>query len=60
MLTSIVLESLPNGFANSVTVFNVSHEAKTFEDINREFLNFDSDSCRDQIDQGTSSHFTKT
>ena len=59
MLCSVVLKGLPNSFANFVTVFKFSYEAKTFADLKRDLLNFDSDSCRGQPEQGTSSHFTK-
>ena len=59
MLCSVVLKGLPNSFASFVTVFKFSHEAKTFADLKRDLLNFDSDSCRGQPEQGTSSHFTK-
>ena len=58
-LCSIVLKGLPNSFASFETVFKFSHEAKTFADLKRDLLDFDSDSCRGQTDQGTSSHFTK-
>ena len=60
MLCSVVLKGLPNSFASfvTVTVFKFSHEAKTFADLKRDLLNFDSDSCRGQNDQGTSSHFS--
>ena len=59
MLCSVVLKGLLNSFASFVTVFKFSHEAKTFADLKRDLLNFDSDSCRGQPEQGTSSHFTK-
>ena len=59
MLCSVVLKGLPNSFASFVTVFKFSHEAKTFADLKRDLLNSDSDSCRGQLEQGTSSHFTK-
>ena len=59
MLCSVVLKGLPNSFASFVTVFKFSHEAKTFADLKRDLFNFDSDSCRSQPEQGTSSHFTK-
>ena len=59
MLCSVVLKGLPNSIASFVTVFKFSHEAKTFADLKRDLLNFDSDSCRCQPEQGTSSHFTK-
>ena len=59
MLCSVVLKSLPNSFASFVTVFKFSHDAKIFADLKRDLLNFDSDSCRGQPEQGTSSHFTK-
>ena len=51
--------ALPNSFASLVTVFKFSHEAKFFADLKRDLLNFDSDSCRGQPEQGTSSHFIK-
>ena len=53
MLCSVVLKGLPNSFASFVTVFKFSHEAKTFADLKRDLLNFDSDSCRGQPEQGT-------
>ena len=59
MLCAVVLKGLPNSFASSVTVSKSSQEVKTFGDLKRDLLNFDSVSCRGQIDQGTSSHFTK-
>ena len=59
MLSSVVLKGLPNSFASFVTVFKFSHEAETLADLKRDLLNFDSDSCRSQTDQGRSSHFTK-
>ena len=59
ILCSVVLKGLPNSFASFVTVFKFSHEAETFADLKRDLLNFDSDSCRGQPEQGTSSQFTK-
>ena len=59
MLCSVVLKGLPNSFESFVIVFKFSHEAKFFADLKRGFLNFDSDSCRSQPEQGTNSHFTK-
>ena len=59
MLCSVVLKGLPNSFARFVTVFKFSHESKTFADLKRDLLNFDSECCRGQPEQGTSSHFTK-
>ena len=59
MLCSLVLRGLPKSFASFVTVFKFSHEVKIFTDLKRDLLNFDSDSCRGQPEQGTSSYFTK-
>ena len=59
MQCSVVLKGLPNSFASFVTVFKFSHEAKTFGDLKRVLLNFGSDSCRSQTDEGKGSHFTK-
>ena len=59
MLCSVVLKDLRNKFASFVTVFKFWHEARTFADLKRDLLDFDSDSCRGQTDQGTSSHFTE-
>ena len=59
MLCSVVLKSLPNSFASLVTVFKFSHEARIFADLKRDLWNFDSDRCRGQTDQGTSSHSTE-
>ena len=59
MLRSVVLNGSPNSFASSVTVFKLSHEAKTLADPKQDLSKIDSDSCRGQNDQGTNSHFTK-
>ena len=59
MLCSVVLKGLLNRFASFVTVFKFSHEAKTVADLKRDLSNFDSDSCRGQPEQETSSHFTR-
>ena len=59
MLCSVVLKGLPQQFANFVTVFKFSHELKSFLDLKRDLLNFDSESNLKGTDQGSSSHFSK-
>ena len=59
MLCSVVLKGLPLQFANFVTVFKFSHELKSFLDLKRDLLNFDSESNLKGTDQGSSSHLSK-
>ena len=59
MFCLIVLKCLPQQIANFVTVFKFSHELKSFLDLKRDLLNFDSESNLKGTDQGSSSHLSK-
>ena len=59
MLCSVVLKGLPSRFSSFITVFKFATEAKSFADLKRGLLNFDSDTFTKQHDQGTSSHFSR-
>ena len=60
MLCSVVLKGLPSRFSSFITVlFKFATEAKSFADLKRDLLNFDSDTFTKPHDQGTSSHFNR-
>ena len=59
MLCSVVFKGLRQQFANFVTVSKYSHELKSFLDLKRNLLNFDSESNLKCTDQCSSSHFKK-
>ena len=59
MLCSVVFKVLPQQFANFVTVLKYPHELKSFPELTKTLLCFDSERNLKSMAQGSSLHFSK-